>query len=72
MQLFTGNTTGVQIDAAASNGLIAHQNNIFGNGAGMQNNSSALVDATNNYWGRPTGPTAASNPGGTGDTVSTT
>src|SRR5262249_52257075 len=69
--LFTGNTTGIEIDAVASNGLIAHQNNIFANGAGMQNNSSATVNATNNYWGRPTGPTAASNPGGTGDTVST-
>jgi hypothetical protein len=69
--LFTGNTTGVEIDAAANNGLIAHQNNIFANVAGMQNNSSAVVDATNNYWGRPTGPTSPSNPGGSGDTVST-
>jgi hypothetical protein len=69
--LFFGNTTGVLIDAAASNGLIAHQNSIFSNGAGMQNNSAATVDATNNYWGQPTGPTSPGNPGGTGDTVST-
>src|SRR6185436_12405001 len=29
--------------------------------------SQSDADATNNYWGSPTGPTIASNPGGTGD-----
>ena len=68
-----GNTTGVELSANATNGLIANNNNIFGNGVGMLNNSpAATVNAENNYWGSATGPTIASNPGGTGDSITGT
>jgi len=33
-------------------------------------NTSATIDATHNWWGNPTGPRHASNPGGAGDVVS--
>lgn len=68
-----GNSTGVEISANATNGLIANNNNIFGNGVGMLNNSPAgSVNAENNYWGSATGPTIASNPTGTGDSITGT
>jgi parallel beta-helix repeat protein len=42
--------------------------NLFdGNDTGMVNYGSSTVDATNNCWGSDSGPTNASNPGGTGD-----
>ncbi|HEX5702908.1 MAG TPA: Calx-beta domain-containing protein [Pyrinomonadaceae bacterium] len=68
-----GNSTGVEISANATNGLIANNNNIFGNGVGMLNNSPAgSINAENNYWGSATGPTIASNPTGTGDSITGT
>jgi parallel beta-helix repeat protein len=46
------------------------QNNT--NGWGVNNVGGAFtIDATNNWWGNNTGPTNASNPGGTGQKVST-
>ena len=60
---FAGNTTGVYIDPAATNGLIAHNNNIAGNGFGMQNDGPTLVNAQTNWWGAANGP---GGPGGSG------
>jgi len=46
-------------------------NNIAGNtGYGIRNFNTVPVDAEHNWWGSATGPTHASNPGGTGDKVS--
>jgi len=46
-------------------------NNIAGNtGYGIRNINTVPVDAEHNWWGSATGPTHASNPGGTGDKVS--
>ncbi len=68
-----GNTTGIELSGNATNGLIANNNNIFGNGVGMLNNSPAgSINAENNYWGSATGPTIASNPTGTGDSITGT
>jgi RHS repeat-associated protein/uncharacterized repeat protein (TIGR01451 family) len=46
--------------------------NIYGNTSyGLQNtNTSYTMTATNNWWGSTSGPTHSSNPGGTGDVVS--
>ena len=51
---------------------VANQNNISGNTVGASYGGTEIIDATNNYWGSPTGPTNAGNPGGTGDSVVTT
>ena len=58
---FAGNTTGVVVDAAATNGLIAHNNNINGNGFGMQNDGPAHRQCSKQLvgrgqWPRPSGP----------------
>jgi hypothetical protein len=47
----------------------AHQNNIFGNFIGAQYLGAETIDAEQNWWGSPTGPTHVNNPGGTGDSV---
>jgi parallel beta-helix repeat protein len=66
---FTGNTTGVYLSSAANNGLIAHNNNITGNGFGMQNDGPAIVNAQGNWWGAANGPGPVGP--GSGDKVST-
>ena len=66
---FMGNTTGVLIDSAATNGLVANNNNIAGNGFGMQNNGPATVNAQMNWWGAANGPGPVGP--GSGDNVST-
>ncbi len=68
---FAFNTTGVHLSTNATNGLTIHTSNITGNGSGIVNLGAATVNAENNYWGNPSGPTAAGNPGGTGDSAST-
>jgi len=53
--------------------VTAHANCISGNTtAGLEEDTgghTGTLDATNNWWGSPTGPTIASNPGGTGDKI---
>lgn len=54
--------------------ITAHNNNIQGNAvAGLQVDTGAytpgILNAENNWWGSPTGPTSTNNPGGTGDKV---
>jgi parallel beta-helix repeat protein len=67
----TGFVDGVLIDTVPSGITIAiNQNNILLNSqAGLDNLSSATVNATNDFWGSPSGPTVPSNPGGTGDAI---
>jgi hypothetical protein len=67
---FSNNATGVVLDAAATNGLIAHSNNIAGNNVGgMTNNGPATVNAQGNWWGAANGPGPVGP--GSGDLVST-
>jgi len=66
----TSNTEGVAVDANASNGLVAHNNNIAGNiTIGMQNSSATSVNAQANWWGAANGPGPVGP--GSGDGVST-
>ncbi len=54
-------------------GFTMHDSTIHDNGQyGLYNLDTVFIDATNNYWGSPTGPTHPSNPGGTGQVVSGT
>lgn len=47
----------------------AHNNNIAGNVAGASYSGTETINIDNNWWGSATGPTVASNPGGTGDSL---
>lgn len=50
----------------------AHNNNIAGNTVGATYNGIETINVDNNWWGSATGPTVASNPGGTGDSLAGT
>jgi hypothetical protein len=73
--LRNGSTNGIRVDDAfglgANSNIRAKDNSISGNAvAGLNITAGAytgFLDATNNYWGSPTGPTGIS--GGTGDAV---
>jgi hypothetical protein len=47
-------------------------NNISGNLVGARYTGMEIIDAENNWWGSATGPTIASNPGGSGDIIADT
>lgn len=84
--IFTGNERGIRIGEPTKNNpgptnVEIHLNQIFGNiqtytgtdgsaYGGVVNQSTAAVDAENNWWGSQTGPTHSSNPGGMGNSVS--
>lgn len=62
--------SGIHLDSDSSGNAI-HFNNIVGNSPyGVHNEAEEMVDAENNWWGDASGPTHASNLGGSGDTVS--
>ena len=54
----TNCTTGIAVgyDGDDTSVVVANNNNIFGNGMGIDNVSSVEVDAENNWWGDPSGP----------------
>ncbi|MDO8482023.1 MAG: hypothetical protein Q7S75_02995 [bacterium] len=64
------NDTGILSSTAGS--VAIHDSQIHGNGIGVDNQAgeSTIIDAASNWWGSATGPAHASNPEGTGDTVS--
>jgi hypothetical protein len=70
-------TRGIKVDdpfgVGANTGVTAHNNCITGNTAsGLEltaGGHSGTLDAKSNWWGSATGPTIASNPGGTGDKI---
>ena len=75
---FAGNTEGWGAGTVGAN-VQGHNNNFVGNGAGINNYGGQVIDATNNWWGDPTGPEDLSddtalggwyNPLGQGDPVS--
>ena len=70
---FTSAGAGVLFSSTQAPGTIStnhlNQNNIDGNNIGVQYAGTETIDAQNNWWGAATGPTIATNPGGTGDSV---
>ncbi|HEX8911866.1 MAG TPA: hypothetical protein VF796_05870 [Humisphaera sp.] len=74
---FSGNQSGIRLGEpgksnAGPTGVVVTGASISGNVvAGLVNATKATVDARGNFWGSSTGPTAASNPAGTGDLVVT-
>ena len=76
--LLAAGQRGIRVDDPFSVGpnsnITANTNNIQGNAiAGLAVDAGSylpgLLNAENNWWGSPTGPTSANNPGGTGDAV---
>lgn len=76
--LLYANQRGIRVDdpyaIGPNSNITANNNNIQGNAiAGLQVDSGGYfggsLDATNNWWGSPTGPTHPSNLGGTGDKI---
>ena len=74
------NACGVYVAADPSPGSIytlagnavvdINDNSIYHNTtAGLENDSSVTINADYNWWGDPSGPTNAANPGGTGDAI---
>lgn len=49
--------------------LVAVDNAIAGNGIGLEYTASAAISVIDNWWGDPSGPAAAGNPGGLGDSI---
>jgi hypothetical protein len=70
---FTGGGSGVALSSTQVPGSIAtnkiNNNNFAANATGLTYGGTETIDATSNWWGNPTGPTIASNPSGTGDTI---
>jgi hypothetical protein len=70
---FTNTGQGIFLSSGQFPGTIStnvfFDNNLFGNRIGLTYSGTEVIDAENNYWGHPTGPTHASNPGGVGDDV---
>ena len=69
----TNNTGGIAVgyDADDASVVVAHNNDLSGNtDYGIDTLGTVLVDGTSNWWGSPTGPTIAANPGGNGVAVS--
>jgi uncharacterized repeat protein (TIGR01451 family) len=75
-----GATSGIRIGdfggGSANSAVTINRNSISGNitaglniSAGGYTGGAGSLDATRNWWGSSTGPTIASNPGGTGDAI---
>ncbi len=66
---FTTNTVaGLDAVGAQTSSLTVSGNSFSGNtAAGIDNEVLSTLDASQNYWGSPTGPTDPGNPGGAGD-----
>ncbi len=66
--LITDNLTGIRM--TSNSGVELHNSNILHNtDAGVYNISSNNAFVASNWWGSPTGPEHANNPGGTGDFI---
>ena len=66
------NRNGTVVNATTTAAVSVNHNDIANNNRfGVVNRGDDILDARNNWWGDATGPTVASNPGGTGDKVST-
>jgi hypothetical protein len=63
-----GAVNGVNITGGANHTI--YRNNITTNTSGVANATGSNVNALENFWGNATGPTHATNPGGTGDSIS--
>ncbi|MEN9614131.1 MAG: hypothetical protein RLZZ347_438 [Candidatus Parcubacteria bacterium] len=65
---YSGNSRGGIINYNASN-VVVHNNQFINSTIGISNRSDNSMDATDNYWGASSGPTVATNPLGTGDSI---
>jgi uncharacterized repeat protein (TIGR01451 family) len=65
-----GNAEGITVAASAGTVGRVFNNDLSGNAVGIDNLTAAVIDAGGNWWGDPTGPAVASNPGGAGTPVS--
>ncbi len=64
-QIVSSTACGVYVQPYGSDeptGLVFHSNNISGNAFGFSNTTSNMVDAEENWWGDPTGPTTSKGP----------
>ncbi len=79
--LNTGGTLNIENSEIANNNFygvrqtggttVIHNSSIHGHvNAGVHNQTSNVIDATNNFWGDPSGPHHSTNPSGLGDNVS--
>lgn len=66
---FYGNQTAIRVDGNPASHVIQHCD-FSGNQWAINNVADNTITALQNYWGAPSGPTHAQNPGGTGDPVS--
>ena len=48
--------SGFVVFPGATQSVTLRENNVYGNGCGVAGNAVVAVDARNNYWGAPTGP----------------
>ncbi len=78
--LASGAGRGIQVEdpfaVGPNSNVTINTNNISGYPVGLEEDLGGYtpatpnsLDATNNWWGSPTGPTIASNPGGTGEPI---
>jgi hypothetical protein len=63
-----GAVTGVNVTGGTGHTL--DRNNITTNTSGVVNTTGSPINARENFWGNATGPTHATNPGGTGNSIS--
>jgi DNA/RNA endonuclease G (NUC1) len=70
---FTNAGSGILFSGSQPAGTISsnhvNSNNISGNNIGASYTGTESIDAENNWWGSASGPTIATNPGGTGDSI---
>ena len=67
----TNNATGIYVNGSFPTTHLIQNNDFHGNfNWAIYNNVLTVLIARNNWWGSPTGPTNARNPGGAGDKVS--
>ncbi len=68
----TNSTEGIVVgyDGSDTSTVVIHSNKITGNTTNGVSSTAPTVNAIENWWGSATGPTHATNPGGSGDAVS--
>jgi|GEM_PF-6174188 len=70
-ELRSNTRNGLVVNATTSGQVSVNYNSFEGNSNyAVSNRGDDILDARNNWWGNATGPTVASNPGGTGGAVS--
>lgn len=63
-------SAGTAVNITGGSNITVQRNNITDSTNGVANSTATIVNAQSNYWGDASGPTHASNPGGSGTNVS--